>query len=275
MSHIACFHLLFTDINSGATTSQAESPVPFRPRGPLAAGELSDDDDSNDASNCDSFHRSTENSVGCKTTAAFASPSDVDGDGDGEDDEDSQNTWSLHGTETTGIATQSDLPQSQSKLADPKIDVAPLSSSFLSLGLNCRPAEWNWSPELDHRAVVEFKSLMRKKGLSMAQQQCCHIDEASCSGHCPTPLLQDPKENPAGELGSGGAAHSVNTVTLRRGADESFGINVEMTPRPLKVVVTRLNPGGAAGRVRVSLMRGHWPPTDKQAIEKQLIYQGF
>lgn len=262
MSHIPCFYLLFTDINSGATTSQAESTVPFHPCGLLAAGELSDDDDSNDASNCGSFHRSTETSVGCKTTAVFASPSDVDGDG--EDDEDSQNTWSLHGTETNcgtlpqrreEIATQSDLPQSQSKLADPKTDVASLSSSFLSLGLNSRPAEWNWSPELDHRAVVEFKSLMRKKGLSMAQQQCCHIDEPSCSGHCQTPLIQDPKVNPASELGGG--AHSVNTVTLRRRADESFGINVEMTPRPLKVVVTRLNPGGAAGRVRVSLMRVH------------------
>lgn len=220
--------LLFTDRNSG------ESPAPLHLGAALASGELSDDDNS---SNGDSFHAQT--SVGSEPTVA---PQDVDRDG--EDDEDARNAWRPHGAERNRCASLQIATTSNSwqKLSDRQTDVAHLSSSFPSLGLNSRPGDWVWCPELDHRAVVQFKTLMRKKGLSTTQQPCCRIDAAAPPSSCETPL-QDC-----------GGGHSVSTVALRRRADESFGINVEMTSHPLKVVITRLNPGGAAGRVRVHFL---------------------
>lgn len=216
--------LLFTDRNCG------ESPAPLHLGAALAAGAaLSDDNDNSDA----------QTSVGCKPTAA---PLVVDRHG--ADGEEAPDAWRLHATERNcRTSPQRDDEMAASKLSDQQADVAHLSSSFPSLGLNSRPADWTWCPELDHGAVVQFNSMMRKKGFSAAQQPCGHIDAPlsppQSSAHCETPLP--------------GSGHSVSTVTLRRRADESFGIHVEMTSHPLKVVVARLNPGGAAGKVRVHL----------------------
>lgn len=201
------------------------------------------------------FCDDAQTSVGSEPTAP---PLNVDRDGTDDEDKDAQNAWSLHVAERNRCSTPQIALTSDDLPSERQTDVADLSSSFPALGLNSRPADWTWCPELDHRAVVQFKTMMRKKGLSPAQPPRCHIDAASppsCSAaRCETPLL---------DSRPGGGCSSVSTVTLRRRADQSFGINVEMTSHPLKVVITRLNPGGAAGRVRVHLFAswqpvGHW-----------------
>lgn len=183
----------------------------------LAAGELSDGD---------LLH--TQTFVGCKPTAVSAPPSGGDGDG-GDDAVGGRNAWRLHTADTNRRLSAADLSHCDPERSDQQTNAARLSCSFSGLGLDSRPADWTWCPELDHGAVVQFKSLMRKKGLSTTQRP----PYGSAHRHA-------------------SRRDSVNTVTLRRRADESFGIHVEMTSQPLKVVVARLNPGGAAGRVSLS-----------------------
>lgn len=225
--------------------------------------ELSDDEYSNNPGNSGFFHTSTKNadSVGCKTKAVVESAMALDVDMDSEDDGDLQNCWKLHETKINhGTLSQckEDIPRPV--FTDQEAEVTSLSSNLLSFSLNSTNPDYQLVglkcfSELDHREVVQFNTMMSNKGLNMPQQQNFSIDEpsvclttiqpSSCSTQCDTPL-QDCKMADASELGG---ASSVNTVTLWRRADESFGIDVEIISYPIKVVITRLKPGGAAGRV--------------------------
>lgn len=225
--------------------------------------ELSDDEYSNHPGNSGFFHRSTKNadSVGCKTKAVVESAVTLDVDGDNEDDGDLQNCWKLHETKInhgTLSECKEDIPRPV--CTDQEADVTSLSSNMLSFSSNSTNPDYELVglkcfSELDHREVVQFNTMMSDKGSNVPRRRNFSIDEPSLclttiqpspgSTQCETPL-QDCKMGDASELGG---ASSVNTVTLWRRADESFGIDVEIISYPVKVIITRLKPGGAAGRV--------------------------
>lgn len=257
--------MFFTEIKRGPAhkTSQDKSPVHFNHHGLFVEEELSDDEYSNNPGNSGFFHGSTKNtdSVGCKTKAVFESATTLDVDGDNEDHGDLQNCWKLHETKIN----HDTLPQCEEDITRPvctdqEADVTSLSSNLLSFSLNSTNPDYGLvglkcSSELHHREVVQFNTMMSNKGSNMPQQQNFSIDgpslclttiqPSSSSTQCETPL-QDCTIGDASELGG---ASTVNTVTLWRKADESFGIDVEIISYPVKVIITRLKPGGAAGRV--------------------------
>lgn len=120
------------------------------------------------------------------------------------------------------------------------------------------------SPKLEHKAVTRVKSMMSTEAPNLPQQQKAKADETSVG------LALSPPPSPAPQCGrnprtTGGliphdhckkgeaselvGVCTIDTVTLRRSEDESFGLNLEIMSSPLKVVITGLKPGGAAERV--------------------------
>ncbi|KAL7392200.1 hypothetical protein ABVT39_021061 [Epinephelus coioides] len=119
------------------------------------------------------------------------------------------------------------------------------------------------SPKLEHKAVTRVKSMMSIEAPNLLQQQKTKIDEPSPgSGPSPPPpnatqCGRNP-QTPGGlvphqhcKKGDGSeliGVCTIDTVTLRRSEDESFGLDLEIMSSPLKVVIAGLKPGGAAER---------------------------
>lgn len=120
------------------------------------------------------------------------------------------------------------------------------------------------SPKLEHKAVTRVKSMMSIEAPNLPQLQKSKIDEPS-AGLTPSQLPSDAtqcgkKPKTAGGLAphqhykKGDASEpvggcNIHAVTLWRSEEESFGLDLEITSSPLKVVITGLKPGGAAERV--------------------------
>ncbi|XP_042344853.1 PDZ domain-containing protein 2 [Plectropomus leopardus] len=119
------------------------------------------------------------------------------------------------------------------------------------------------SPKLEHKAVTRVKNMMSIEAPNLLQQQKPKADEPSPgSGPSPPPphaaqCGRNPKTAGGlvphqhckrGEASELAGVCTINTVTLRRSEDESFGLDLEIMSSPLKVVVTGLKPGGAAER---------------------------
>lgn len=250
--------------------------------------ELSDDEYSDNSGNTGLFHRPTKkkDSDNCKTDAVFvtaASSLDVDGDSEdggylqrcGRNDE----TKPLYGRLSQceeGITAKSESSGCETPFtpihcsSDHKADVASGSCNLTINSLNCTNSddgqlELKRSPKLEHKAVMRVKSMMSIEAPNMPQQQKSNVDELSpglVATQPPSHATQcgtDPriagswlasnqhcKKGDASELVG---VSTINTVTLWRSEDESFGLDVEIMSSPLKVIIAGLKPGGAAERV--------------------------
>ncbi|XP_071337806.1 PDZ domain-containing protein 2 isoform X2 [Trachinotus anak] len=138
------------------------------------------------------------------------------------------------------------------------------ASSLTIISENCTnpddgQLESKRSPKLEHKAVTRVKSMMSIEAPNLSQQQKSRVDEPAPFQPPPQPPPQPTQcgryPRPAG--GSvpyckrGDASElvgvcTIDTVTLRRREDESFGLDLEIMSSPLKVVITGLKPGGAA-----------------------------
>ncbi|KAJ8286953.1 hypothetical protein GJAV_G00045290 [Gymnothorax javanicus] len=111
-----------------------------------------------------------------------------------------------------------------------------------------REVESKRSPKLEHKAVTRVKSMMsiecpsqqhRPKGEEPHQQP-------AQGGARPSPRQQPHcKRAEPSELAG---VCTIETVLLQRSATESFGLDLEISSSPLKVLITGLRPGGAAER---------------------------
>ncbi|KAJ4941408.1 hypothetical protein JOQ06_011287 [Pogonophryne albipinna] len=119
------------------------------------------------------------------------------------------------------------------------------------------------SPKLEHKAITRVKSMMSIEAPSPPQQQRSKADEpppgiAPAQSPSSAPLeVRNPKtagglvphqhckKGDAGELVG---VCTIDTVSLRRSEDESFGLDLEIMSSPLKVLIAGLKPGGAAER---------------------------
>ncbi|XP_036382724.1 PDZ domain-containing protein 2 [Megalops cyprinoides] len=111
------------------------------------------------------------------------------------------------------------------------------------------------SPKLEHKAVTRVKSMMsiecpnlphRPKGEEPPPQP------AQTGAPCPTP--RPPSHCKKAETSELAGVCTIETVVLRRGKDESFGLDLEIKSSPLKVLITGLRPGGAAERESLGKM---------------------
>lgn len=249
--------------------------------------ELSDDEGSdNGLTRSDSVNFSdTQASQTSKTDSAVViATSSSDVDGDCEDGGDLQRCGN-NGVTTPfnssfsqceeGITSKSESPGSQSPFMPircPFDHKAWLVSSVSSGSSNLTIKSVNYtsqddgqleskrSPKLEHKAVTRVKSMMNTEAPNLSQQQKSKSDEYSTGlppfhgTQCGSPPriagalipLQHCKKGDASELVG---VYTIDTVTLWRSEDESFGLDLEIMSSPLKVVIAGLKPGGAAERV--------------------------
>lgn len=233
-------------------------------------------------------HRPTKkpNSVNCKSDKVLlTAASSLDVDGDSEDSEDLQKFEGCHERNhlTSRLSQCKECIKAESELSgcespfmtlhcscDHKANVASGSSNLTIDSLECtNPGDEQYeskqSPKLEHKAVTRVKSMMATKAAKMPQQQKSSADEPSTvlattepSSHaqqCETDpriterCLASHQPSKKGEASEVFNVPTINTVTLWRHEDESFGLNVEIMSSPLKVIITGLKPGGAAERV--------------------------
>ncbi|KAH0627861.1 hypothetical protein JD844_008386, partial [Phrynosoma platyrhinos] len=99
------------------------------------------------------------------------------------------------------------------------------------------------SPKLEHKAVTRVKSLMSIEYHGISRQK--NEDHGACSRTSgrvlPHIQKNEPQENPLGQ-------RDTEAITLIRNENESFGLDLEISATPLRVVITNLRPGGVAER---------------------------
>ncbi|XP_029435221.1 LOW QUALITY PROTEIN: PDZ domain-containing protein 2 [Rhinatrema bivittatum] len=98
------------------------------------------------------------------------------------------------------------------------------------------------SPKLEHKAVTRVKSMMSIEGPSLPKQK----NEDCCSSN--KPITRTPLHSKKSEEVESAGLNTLETFNLTRTEDESFGLDLEIKTSPLRVLITGLQPGGAAER---------------------------
>ncbi|XP_076021310.1 PDZ domain-containing protein 2 [Genypterus blacodes] len=221
-----------------------------------------------------------------RESAVVIATSSLEVDGDSEDGGDLQRCGStdtptpLQGSSMEcedGITKMTEGPGSESPFMpirspiDHKTGVAGSvcpGSSILTISngnhsnLDDGQLESKRSPKLEHKAVTRVKSMMGTEVPNLLLQPKAKADEPSPAltsfqppplqasqfgrnTRTPTGFVPQPqcRKGDASELAG---VCTIDTVTLRRREEESFGLDLEIMSSPLKVVITGLKPGGAA-----------------------------
>ncbi|XP_041643763.1 PDZ domain-containing protein 2 isoform X3 [Cheilinus undulatus] len=236
--------------------------------------QLSDDDDSDSVGLFDKTIKSdggTRESHSSKMDLAVVSTtSSLNVDGDSEDGDYqrsdssdlttplfSQNEEAPPGSESPFMPIRCPSEHRAGSLASPNLIIN--TESFISK--DDGQVEPKRSPKLEHKAVMRVKSMMSIEAPNLSQQQKSRADE-------PSPGLTSAQITPSAVQGGrnprSAAVHhhhckkaetselagvcTIDTVTLWRREDESYGLDLEIMSSPLKVVITGLKPGGAADR---------------------------
>lgn len=245
--------------------------------------ELSDDEYSNSTENPGLLHRQTKSdSVNAKTDTVVVIATSLL-DGYSEDDGDFQRCGSNDVTTPLYcgfsqceevITSKSESPATESPLMpircpfDHNVRVGS-GSNNLTIGSvyytnkDDGQLESKHSPKLEHKAVTRVKSMMSTEAPHVPQQQKSKVDGSSPglalsqSQFLATQCGRNPriagglihhehcKKGYASELAG---VCAIDTVTLWRSEDESFGLDLEIISSPLKVIIAGLKPGGAAER---------------------------
>lgn len=140
-------------------------------------------------------------------------------------------------------------------------------SSLTITSMNCKSPDdaqldSKRSPKLEHKAVTRVKSMMSIEAPNL-QQQRSRVDEPAPSqptqcGRPPRAAADSAPHCKRGDTSELVGVCAIDTVTLRRSEDESFGLDLEIMSSPLRVVITGLKAGGAAERVRLTACNQHW-----------------
>uniref|UniRef100_A0A667XZH2 PDZ domain containing 2 n=1 Tax=Myripristis murdjan TaxID=586833 RepID=A0A667XZH2_9TELE len=182
-----------------------------------------------------------------------------------EVDEDSQDSRNLQRDRSSDVATllYSSLLESEESATINSGSESPFMPIRCPLNHGGQ-TESKRSPKLEHKAVTRVKSMMSVEAPNVPQQLKHKGDEASpglasfqppsqpaqCGGMLPRTsgwLVPHPHCR-KGEPSELAGVCTIDTVTLRRSEEESFGLDLEIKSSPLKVVITGLRPGGAAER---------------------------
>uniref|UniRef100_A0A0F7ZC93 PDZ domain-containing protein 2-like n=1 Tax=Crotalus adamanteus TaxID=8729 RepID=A0A0F7ZC93_CROAD len=122
------------------------------------------------------------------------------------------------------------------------------------------------SPKLEHKAVTRVKSLMSIEYHGIPRPK--NEEHGACS-RASGKVLPSIQKNEAQEspLEQG----HVESITLSRNENESFGLDLEIHANPLRVVITGLQPGGAAERASM----GRMVPRDEILSINGIPIRGF
>ncbi|XP_034398000.1 PDZ domain-containing protein 2 [Cyclopterus lumpus] len=269
---------------AASSPASVRSPLLRQRRLMCFEDELSDEDDDNGGNaglfrgptkpNSVNFSRAQASKNLKSDSAVVSATSSLDINGNG-DDGDLQRRGSLGGKTPLcgsfsqceqGIANKSESPGSESPLMHIRKagGASGLGSGPSNLTINSEnytnqedgQLESKRSPKLEHKAVTRVKSMMSIEAPNLPQQQKPKAEEPSPGPAQPPSQATQSGRNPKiphpvckkGDASELVGVCTIDTVTLRRSEDESFGLDLEITSSPLKVVVVGLKPGGAAER---------------------------
>ncbi|XP_060893475.1 PDZ domain-containing protein 2 isoform X4 [Labrus mixtus] len=268
---------------SVSSPTSVRSPLLRQRRVMCFEEQLSDEDDSDNAGLFDKTTKTNSvnlsgarESYKSKTDLAIVSAtSSLNVDGDSEDGGDYQGSIDvaspLHGSFSQ---CEEALPGSESPFMPIRCPSEHRAGSAGSsnLTINTESAvnkddgqvESKRSPKLEHKAVMRVKSMMSIEAPNLTQQQKSRADEpspGSTPSQPPAQASQGGKNTRTttaglipnhhykkGETSELAGVCTIDTVTLWRREDESYGLDLEIMSSPLKVVITGLKPGGAADR---------------------------
>ncbi|XP_026522163.1 PDZ domain-containing protein 2 [Notechis scutatus] len=129
------------------------------------------------------------------------------------------------------------------------------------------PLETKRSPKLEHKAITRVKSLMSIEYHGVPRPK--NKEHGACprtSGK----VLPSIQRNEAQETVPLELSH-VESITLSRNENESFGLDLEIHANPLRIVITGLQPGGAAERASM----GRLVPRDEILSINAIPIYGF
>ncbi|XP_076586310.1 PDZ domain-containing protein 2 isoform X2 [Chaetodon auriga] len=265
--------------------------------------ELSDDEYSNSTENPGFLHRPTESdSVNAKTDSVVVIATSLldgysQGDGDFHRFGSNDLTTPLYGSFSQCeevITSKSESPAAESPLMpircpfDHNVRVGSGSNNLTISSVYCTnkddgQLDSKHSPKLEHKAVTRVKSMISIEATHVPQQQKSKVDESSPG------LALSQSQFLATQCGrnhsiAGGLIHhehckngdaselagvcTIDTVTLWRSQDESFGLDLEIISSPLKVIIAGLKPGGAAERESTGKL---CPGDEIVKIEEKLV----
>uniref|UniRef100_UPI0037E782B8 PDZ domain-containing protein 2 n=1 Tax=Semicossyphus pulcher TaxID=241346 RepID=UPI0037E782B8 len=263
-----------------SSPTSVRSPLLRQRRVMCLEDQLSEEEDSDSAG---LFHRTAKpDSVtlgDAQEPHIVSAMSSLNVDGDSEDGGDLQRCGStevktpLYGSFSQcdeGITNQSGPPGSESPFMPIRCPSDNKAGSG-NLTITCESysnkedgqMESKRSPKLEHKAVMRVKSMMSTEAPTLTQQQKSRVDEPSpdlTPSQPPPPASQAGRNSRAaagliphphckkGQASELAGVCTIDTVTLWRREDESYGLDLEIMSSPLKVIITGLKPGGAADR---------------------------
>ncbi|XP_060927971.1 PDZ domain-containing protein 2 [Limanda limanda] len=266
-----------------SSPTSVRSPLLRQRRVMCFAEEFSDEENSDNTGNAEHSHRPTKSdsvklsdaqapqvsktdSMGVVATSVTSS---LDVDGDSEDGGDLKR----YGSNDMTTPLDGSFSQREEIIRCPIDDKAGVTSSAGSVSSNLTLSSENHtnqddgqleskrSPKLEHKAVTRVKSMMSIEAPNLPQQPKSKVDELSLSQ--PTQCGRSPgvaagsishQHCKKGEISELLGVCAIDTVTLRRSEDESFGLDLEIMSSPLRIVITGLKPGGAAERGSSALL---------------------
>ncbi|XP_034728300.1 PDZ domain-containing protein 2 isoform X3 [Etheostoma cragini] len=269
-----------------SSPTSVRSPLLRQRRLMCSEDELSDGENSDNARNtptksdCVNFNDAQASEMSKIGSAVVSAASSLDINGNRDDGRDLQRcgsddvTTPLYGSFSQceeGVTNKSESPGSNSPFMPIRnaAGASSMGSGPSNLAINSDnytnqddgQLETKRSPKLEHKAVTRVKSMMSIEAPNLPQQQKSKVDEpppVSGSSQSPshvTPCGRNPKSAgglvPHQHCKKADASElvgvcTIDTVTLKRSEDESFGLDLEIMSSPLKVVVAGLKPGGAA-----------------------------
>ncbi|KAM6473800.1 PDZ domain-containing protein 2 isoform 2-T3 [Liasis olivaceus] len=243
---MAARHVSFSDSPKGAQIAfQRQRRIAFYD------GDASDEDDcaKQDGACFQRGLRSKGQKKGDNDCEAPAAAPSVQNEDTSQERESATNTYSDSAasncrnlSESTGEHTP-DAPSPPAKAFDYS-DAPELHPGYLNLkDFREEQLESKRSPKLEHKAVTRVKSLMSTEYHGVPRLKNEEHGACSRAGGKVLPPIQknEAQESPLEQ------SH-VESITLSRNENESFGLDLEIHANPLHIVITGLQPAGAAER---------------------------
>lgn len=253
-----------------AVSSPTSLQRPFLPQCHMMSFEEELSDENNSGGSTELCHRTTKSHL-----VAFERDGtllDVAGDGEdvvelqwcGRDDKTKIPAGNLSQC-VEGTTVQSASPANESVFipfhssCDLKPEVGSEVSNSGKNSLNCAnetdgQRKSQHSPKTEHKGATttEAPNLLQHRNESLSGltplQPPSHVTPCITSSSATADSLP-PQHCVKGDVIDLVGLSTINTVTLCRSEDESFGLDVEVISSPLKVVITGIKPGGTAERV--------------------------
>ncbi|XP_078077785.1 PDZ domain-containing protein 2 isoform X2 [Mustelus asterias] len=236
----------------GESPKSIRSPL-LRQRRVICYDDISDDDDfvkPQDNVRLKRPQRDAAHKIPEEDSGIIIATSSVEVDDESQDGELLRNISSDGATPLYGSSLESEDSSMEQMVDSPFMPLkffessSSIETNHSNLGIKEGQVETKRSPKLEHKAVTRVKSMMSIECPPNLLKQKNDEQHLPSTKPVARPL---PHSKKAESLDSAGL-YCTETVHLSRKESESFGLDLEIKASPLRVLITGLQPGGAAER---------------------------